>query len=378
MPNNSNKITILYLSFGSGHQVAAESVAAAIQRENPNISLRVIDPFANYIETLPAVLDRLQALSISLIPSIYDTLWRRGTAGSLYERITDLGIFQDLLKDEIQAHQVKVVVATHVMATAMTIPLKREYNIEKVFGVVTDFGLNSYWPLREVDGYFVAHEELKNTLIYRGCRPDVIYPTGIPIKLSFESLESHPYKRAQKPLNVLLIAGGLRSGAYIEVKNRFFKLLDALNQFDATQLNLTVITGNQEKLFRALLEKKDSYPFEIVPLGFTENMQYYLSTHDIVITKPGGLIISECLACGTPMILFQTGPGQEQANVEFLARHGIALNGTNPEDVANAIQVCLEEPSRLTTMANRAKNLGRPNAAKQIARHILELSGMKA
>ena len=369
---DTTNITILYLSFGSGHQVAAESIAAALQKESPEINMRVVDPFINYIDILPAVLDRLQALSISLMPSIYDTIWRRGAPGSLYERITELGFLQDLLKDEIRQNKAKVIIATHVMATAMTVTLKREYEIEKVFGIVTDFGLNSYWPLKGVDAYYVAHEELKNTLVYRGCRPEIIYPSGIPIRLSFENADSSQYQMHKKPLHVLLIAGGLRSGAYIEVKRRLFDLLDALEETKIKTIRLTIITGAQEKLHNALIQKMNNYAFKINALGFVDNMRDLIAIHDIVITKPGGLIVSECLACGTPMILFQAGPGQEQANVEFLARHGVALRGTDPQDVVDSIQICLNEPNRLITMSNRARELGRPFAARDIAQHILK------
>ena len=74
------------------------------------------------------------------------------------------------------------------------------------------------------------------------------------------------------------------------------------------------------------------------------------------------------------MILFRPGPGQEQANVEFLARHGGALSGESPSDVVSALKRCVDNPSLVMRMKRQAKELGRPLAAKQIAEHILRVS----
>jgi len=367
-------ITIFYLSFGSGHQVAAESLAAALRREAPSLRLHVVDPFANNIELLPKVIDSLQALSITLIPGLYDTLWRKGTPGSLYESITELSFLQDLLIGKIRENDARIIVATHVMATAMSLSIKAEYPIEKVFGVVTDFGLNSYWPLEGVDAYFVAHRELKNTFAYRGCQPEKIYPTGIPIRLPFENICRPINTNPGSPLHILLITGGVRSGAYVDVKNRLFSLLETLNTFDSSMLHLTIVTGNQEKIYQSIREKQNQYAYKIDTRGFVDDMSALISSHDLVISKPGGLIVSECMACGTPMILFQAGPGQEQANVEFLARHGAALQGTPPDMLRKSIETLINHPERLAAMSQRALVLGKPFAARMIAKHILRLS----
>ena len=39
-------ISVAYLSVGSGHQMAAEALASALKRENPELSVRALDPFS--------------------------------------------------------------------------------------------------------------------------------------------------------------------------------------------------------------------------------------------------------------------------------------------------------------------------------------------
>lgn len=39
---------------------------------------------------------------------------------------------------------------------------------------------------------------------------------------------------------------------------------------------------------------------------------------DMIITKPGGLTVTEALACNIPLVIFDAIPGQEEENADFL------------------------------------------------------------
>lgn len=38
---------------------------------------------------------------------------------------------------------------------------------------------------------------------------------------------------------------------------------------------------------------------------------------DLIVTKPGGLTVTESLACSLPMAIYSAFPGQERDNAEF-------------------------------------------------------------
>lgn len=366
-------VTILYLSVGSGHQVAAEAIADAMRRENSELLIRVVDPFAESIEVLPSVLEGLQAASIVLTPGLYDTLWRRGTPGSWFDRVTELGLFQDLLIDELKEYPSEVIISTHVLPCVMSVALKKQYSqIQKVYGVVTDFGLNRLWPVSGVDGYFVGHEELRNTLVYKGVAPKAIHVTGIPLRLQFEESSFRTHSTDSKRLRILFIAGGFRVGSYVEVQQYVQDLIDAFSKLDdPDKIELTVITGKQEKLKAKLDSLIAEAPFKLNVLGFVKDMHTVMINHDLMITKSGGLTISEALASGICTLLFKGGPGQESANVEFLARHGTAFRGETLQEVINVIEQCLQSPELVAEMKSRAKRLGLPSSAASVARTIL-------
>jgi hypothetical protein len=65
---NALRISVMYLSVGSGHQVAAEALADALQRASPRALVRVVDPFRESIEIFPSLLETLQAASVMITP----------------------------------------------------------------------------------------------------------------------------------------------------------------------------------------------------------------------------------------------------------------------------------------------------------------------
>jgi processive 1,2-diacylglycerol beta-glucosyltransferase len=65
-------------------------------------------------------------------------------------------------------------------------------------------------------------------------------------------------------------------------------------------------------------------------LGFVDSNPELKAISDILITKPGGLTISEAMATGLPMIFYKSLPGQEEENSHYMTSRGIALNASSP------------------------------------------------
>jgi len=366
-------ISILYLSIGSGHQMAAEAIAEAIQRASPQSSIRVFDPFASSIDILPSILEQLQAASVMLTPGIYDTIWRLGTGGNIFEWVTDLEILRKLLIDSLCANGASdIIIATHVLPCSIAVTMRKSEQARKVYGVVTDFGLHTLWPISGVDGYFVGHSDVRNTMIYRGVHPDTVHVTGIPIRLEFENSADHHSIPLEKKLRMLLIAGGIRGGAYTEVKQYIIDLLDGITDIPPNRLKITIVTGKDQRLRDRLEEYAQSSPLDIQVRGFVTQMYAIIKEHDVMIGKPGGLIVSEALACGICLILIKPGPGQENANVDFLARHGVAFRGETVSEVVKVLHRCVDNPEMVQEMKARARQLGCPKASMEIATKILQ------
>jgi processive 1,2-diacylglycerol beta-glucosyltransferase len=72
------------------------------------------------------------------------------------------------------------------------------------------------------------------------------------------------------------------------------------------------------------------------------------------------------------MIVVDPIPGQEEANANFVASSGAGIQIRQPDMVPAAILGLIGQPERLATMRAQAQIVGRPHAARDIARHILD------
>jgi len=93
----------------------------------------------------------------------------------------------------------------------------------------------------------------------------------------------------------------------------------------------------------------------------------------LLVTKPGGLTSSEALAKGLPMIITNPIPGQEERNARYLLKAGVAEEAEDPDDIARLAQTLLHHPTRLKRMSEKSRDVARPYAAMEVARHIFRL-----
>lgn len=367
----NNRIFIAYLSIGSGHQVAAEALAASMRKGADSDTVAVIDPFADQNKIVPSVLNALQTASIVLAPDAYDIAWRRKVSYDTYQWITHIQLLQEFLKKKILENRSDVIVATHVLPCILAVGLKKRSIVKKVFGVITDFSAHSLWPTEEVDGYFVASDEIKNLLVFRGIDAKTINVTGIPI----HKIPQPSYiKPTKNKLRVLLVAGGIRGGGYVGQRRYCCEILEEAikHQID---FNLTIIAGHQKQLQQDLTLYKSRVTFDLRIHSRIKQMSKFLINNDVLITKPGGLILSEALARGICIILSQPGPGQESANLDFLARHGAALNGEDPKEVIYQINFLSQNTNIVDEIKFAAKRLGYPNSSETISKIIIDAIG---
>ena len=83
---------------------------------------------------------------------------------------------------------------------------------------------------------------------------------------------------------------------------------------------------------------------------FTNEVDKYMQVADIIITKPGGLTITEALACNLPMAIFDAIPGQEEENANFLVSNNMAVRLDSGKNGAEVIKNLLDNRNKLEFM----------------------------
>lgn len=368
-------ILILSSSLGSGHTSAAKALEQAFSHY-PNVQVTVEDTlqYASriYRNTVTSIYKQLSEKA----PQIYRAYYE-GTDLEDLERSLELNIlaaklervfFRKLRKliDEVNPD---AIVCVQQIPSRLLQLLEEEEKISKPhYVVITDVIAHSSWINKEVDGYYLPNDLTADFLIKRGVDPSILHVTGIPIKLEvlepksqIEMRERHDLP-TNKPV-VTLFGGGLH---YKRVRLMVSQLMDNLQPG-----TLIVAAGRNQEVLEALAEVESTPETELRQLGLIDYVDDLVVASDLVITKAGGLIVSEVLARGTPMIIVDPFPGQEEWNADLIVAAGAGVQLRLPEMVAPCVQFLLSHSERLSQMQTAALGLGEPRAALNIAEHIL-------
>lgn len=133
---------------------------------------------------------------------------------------------------------------------------------------------------------------------------------------------------------------------------------------------LVALAGRNAELLQRLQALARQHPGKLFPLGFTTTVERVMTAADLVVTKPGGLSVSECLAKQRPMLLVSPIPGQEERNADYLLESGAAIKAVDGATLVFKLAQLLADPARLQAMSTAAARIGRASAAADVVRLI--------
>ena len=85
----------------------------------------------------------------------------------------------------------------------------------------------------------------------------------------------------------------------------------------------------------------------------TDNIDEWMQIADIIVSKAGGLTISEAMYLQKPIIIVNPIPGQEDYNTAYLEKNRFGLKAHSSEDLAKKIQTILLDPNIITKKPRR-------------------------
>ncbi len=369
----ARRILVLSVSAGAGHMRAAEAIRASAT------SLAGVE--ATHLD----VMDYTPAGFRKLYTDFYLALVRRHPAlwGYLYQATNEArpdGRMERLrravermntgaLRRKIEAFAPDAIVCTHFLPAEILSRLIEKRGLAcPVWVQVTDFDLHRMWVQPGMAGYFAASAEVAYRMRAQGIAPQAIHLTGIPIMPAFgQALDRAACARElgldpARP-TVLLMGGGAGVGSLDAVAAR---LLGIDGDFQ-----LIALAGRNAGALASLRQLAARHPDRLLAHGYTERVERLMACADMAVTKPGGLTTAECLAMGLPMIVNDPIPGQEERNADFLLEEGVALKACDPVTLEFRVRQLLENPARLAQMSDKARALGRPDAARRVLECVL-------
>jgi len=269
--------------------------------------------------------------------------------------------------------QADVIVTTHFFPGDVLAAARRAGRLRgRLVIVITDVFPHQLWLAREADEVVVATEETRAHCERRGVPADRLRVLGIPIDARFRppadrvalarTLGLDPERRT-----VLVMSGGMGIGPIEEVVGRLLRL----DHQAASTLQIVVVCGQNERLLARIRDLAKQSPVPVTPLGMASNMHELMGVSDVLVTKPGGLTVTEALAVGLPMVFCGAIPGQERFNAAHAVRGGAALDGRDARGAVEAAARLLAHPEALSAMRQHARDLGRPSAAEELVRRCI-------
>ena len=241
------------------------------------------------------------------------------------------------------------------------------------FAVPTDYDVHSLWVSRAISRYYAATDEAAWSIQTHGIPPENIGVSGIPIMPQFGLRMSRQAARKRLDIpsgcfTILILSGGYGIGVVDELAGSVARFLGTDARRDH---QLIVVCGKNRGLYGKL--SKMAFPPNVRAriYEYITFVDQTMACSDLVITKAGGLTVSEALARHLPLLILDPFPGQEGRNADYLIEHGAAISAHGFENLHYKLRRLIEEPGLLSTMRNRAAGLARPHAARDILKDVL-------
>ncbi|MDR5683477.1 MAG: glycosyltransferase [Armatimonadota bacterium] len=367
-------ILVLSATYGGGHQRVAEVLDGVWRETAPGVRVEIVDFFDAFVNpTLNHLTRSLYINSVRHAPRLWGAFYY--ATGNIrpdsptQKWINRLG--RRRLAAYIREHKPDVVVHTHPTPAGVMSDLKAESIVDRPAAVViTDYAIHSQWIHPHVERYCVATDEIRAGLEDRGIPPERITVTGIPIDPVFATPMDRTEAARRLGLDparttVLVMAGAYAMlGGVVDVHR--------VLMHSSRPVQAVFICGRDPALVERLRQRSRRRP-DFHVHGYVTNVHEWMSAADLLVTKAGGITVSEALAKELPMVVYRPIPGQEDWNTRTVAGAGAAKVARDPEDLARVLDALLADPGEIESMRRAARRLKRPRAAHDVARVVLDL-----
>lgn len=369
------KIFIIHAPAGAGHKNAAYAIKDAFDKAGSGHDVRIVDCLSYTNPLFKNMYVWGYDLLVSRAPLVWAVMFYLTDFRPLrlfvrLGRFICNGLNGFLFYNFILRERPDCVISTHFFPTETVSNLKRFGLYKgKLMTCVTDYGVHAFWVSRQVDIYVVASEWSKRQLNGKGIDAGKIRVLGIPIQDKFSVKIDRATACAKLGLdsglfNVLIMGGGLGVGPIRQI-------VEDISE-SGLPFTLVVVCGKNEHLLEQIKAIAATSKMVVRPLAFIENVQEYMSACDILISKPGGISLTEAMVKGLPVLVASYIAGHEGWNLKFLEESAAGLGVKGAYEAARKLRELYASKDKLDSMREKARHLGRPNAADDIVSLALE------
>ena len=349
------RVLVFSAAFGNGHLRAAEAVIEGILLKHPSAKIIHLD-FGDFLnQTINTFIKIGYSKMLKYIPKLWGKLYYK--TGKIQPRSKSQHFLSQLGRSKflkyIQEFKPDLIVCTYPTVSSILAQLRLEQLLQvPLITVITDYTVHSHWVHQGVDGYVVACKEVKESLASWGIKAQRIHVTGIPVSLKFEGEMERGHLRTKLGLKsglpTFLVMGG-SYGVLKSAKRICKKLADSL-----LPVQTIIVCGKNRKLYVSLEDVIAQGRNTMIRLEFVDNVEELMSVSDLIITKAGGLTVSEALTKHLPLVIYKPIPGQEQENAHFVERIGAGFVAGNEQKLTRILNRFIRHPEDIEKIRRKA------------------------
>lgn len=364
-----NKVLILSCGTGGGHN----SAALAIQK---NLNEKGIQ--ADFIEYLSIInpkikneINKLYIKSTKGSGKVFNTVYH---LGELYQktkwkspvyglnRLNRKKLYQYIIKGKYD-----YVVTTHLFAAEALTSVKKEYPIHFI-AVATDYVSIPFWEETDPDYFIIPNKELEQDFVNKGIDKNKLLPLGIPVAKEYTQMyeESESKKKLNLEENkkyILILTGSMGFGNVIQMTKELIKQIE--------DIIFIISCGNNTKLLKNLKEIYKNND-RIIPIPYTDRLNEYMKSSEIILSKPGGLTTTEIAMLNKPFIHTMPIPGCENYNANFFSKRKMSIKCDNIKQIVKSTRELLENKELQNEMKKNQMKYINKNVCDDISDFIIK------
>ena len=368
------KILLISMTVGEGHNSIAKSISASLTTKN--IENKTIQLYG-YSTKEVSKQNKLFLFACKFIPHIYQHFWNKIRKRNINKNSHEINKVvkrcSNFVLNNINDYNPDVIICTHNYASAVVDNLKVNNLISsniKTFSVVFDYCLCPYWEFsRNIDYIVTPHEVVHQELKNRGISEDKMLPFGLPVNDKFTKQMDKQQALIQLNLNPNLFTVALYSGGNcISKVSTIIKHLTKVG----CPIQIIAICGKNQKEFNRVDKLIKKYKLNnVLNLGFCNCLDVVFSASDIVISRAGGMGLTEQINKHTPFVLREKLIINEKINKQMFTKLGLGLSINKSKDIVKIIDYLYDNPTVIEQMKQKCKEFCKPNSVENFVNFVL-------
>ena len=354
------KILVLTCNTGGGHSACAKYIADEFKKNG--IKCVVGDYLSILGKKATKIIEGIHGLTVKGNATLFKNLYH---LGELYDK-TDITspvylankMVSSKLLAYIKRNKYDVIICPHLYPSLAVSALKNSGEDLKLINVATDYRVVPFWDETCPDYFVIPSKLLKKDFIDAGFDENILIETGIPIASDLKYT-----KKLKLPIDkkkILITTGSIGFGHVKKLTN------DLLNKIDAYVI---VICGKNDKMYKELKRIKNK---NLIVKKYIHNLNDYIASSDVVLTKPGGITSTEVAILNKPIIHIMPIPGVESYNIDFFVNNKMSLYGKNNKEIIEYINKIFNDDNISKEMISNQKRIINPNSAKDFVKFVIK------